>query len=98
VQKELIKNKMPEENHLPEKENLFEQKKRIEERINRAERKATDDKLIGALRKLEDVTHSISDMQHSLNIVWKRTKQVEEELKEALATPSSLAHPQTYPQ
>jgi len=80
------------------REELAEQKQRVEEKIKRAERKHIDDKILDSLRKLDDITDAVSNLQNSINLVWKRTKQVEEELKEALVIPSSLSHPETYPQ
>ena len=71
------------------RENLLEQRKRIEGKIKRFERKDIDGKIINSLRKLGDVIEAISDMQYALNIIWKRTQQINEELKEALAMPQS---------
>jgi len=81
-----------EENPL-NKESLLEQKKRIEGKIKRFERKDIDDKIITSLRNLGDVMDAISDMQYALNIIWKRTQQIDEELKKALAMPSSPSTP-----
>ena len=67
---------------------LKQQKQRIEEKIKRFDRKQIDDKIKESLMKLEDISDSVSDIQNALNTVWKRTKQIEEELKEALAMPS----------
>lgn len=75
------------------RENLLEQRKRIEGKIKRFERKDIDDKIINSLRNLGDVIDAISDMQYALNIIWKRTQQINEELKEALAMPSSHSVP-----
>ena len=47
-------------------------------------RRNTDDKIQSCLRKLTEINEAVSDLQNSLNIVWKRTQQVEQELKEAL--------------
>ena len=63
---------------------LVLQKQRIEEGIKRFDRKNIDEKIVESLRKLRDINDSVSDLQNALNIVWKRTKQIEEELKEAL--------------
>lgn len=67
-----------------EKKDLLEQKERLDRRIKQAERKEIDDRIISSLRKIQDIRDSVSDLQNSLNIVWKRTQQVEEDLKEAL--------------
>ena len=75
-----------------DKENLLGQRKRIEERIKRFERKDIDGKIINSLKKLGDVIDAISDMQYALNIIWKRTQQIEEELKQALIMPQSSSH------
>jgi len=75
------------------RENLLEQRKRIEGKIKRFERKDIDDKTINSLRKLGDVIEAISDMQYALNIIWKRTQQINKELKEASAMPSSPSVP-----
>ena len=78
---------------LLDKENLLEQRRRIEGKIKRYERKDIDEKIVNSLRNLGDVIDSISDMQYALNIIWKRTQQISEELKEALAMPSSSSAP-----
>ena len=67
-----------------EKFDLLTQKQIIEERIKRLDKKNIDDKVINSLRKLQDVSDSVSDMQNSLNLAWKRIQQIEQELREAL--------------
>ena len=63
---------------------LVLQKQRIEENIKRFDRKSIDGKIADSLRKLRDISDSVSDLQNAVNIIWKRTKQIEEELKESL--------------
>ena len=74
-----------EENIVPNRDELIRQKLRIDEKIKRFDKKQIDEKINDSLIKLEDISDSVSDLQNSLNIIWKRTKQVEEELKEALS-------------
>jgi len=87
--------------HEQQKENLDDlitQKARTEERIRRVERNHMDDRLSLCLSNLRDISDSLGDIQNSLNIVWKRTKKTEEEIKEVLTMPSSLARPGENPQ
>lgn len=81
-----------------ELDELIKQKERVEERIRRVERNHMDDRLSIAMSKLRDVSDSIGDIQNALNLVWKRTKQIEEEVKEVLSMPFSLSRPADYPQ
>lgn len=81
-----------------ELDELIAQKDRTEERIRRVERNHMDDRLTNVMGKLRDVNDSIGDIQNSLNIVWKRTKQIEEEIKEVLSMPFSLSRLEKYPQ
>jgi archaellum component FlaC len=89
--------KTPEETQT-ELEDLIQQKDRVEERIRRVERNHMDDRLSICLGNLRDISDSLGDIQNALNLVWKRTKQVEEEVKQVLSMPSSLLRPGDYPQ
>ena len=66
------------------KRELIQQKERLERNIKKLERKEIDDKITNSLVKIQDLSNSLADLQNSLNLAWKRTKQIEEELKEAL--------------
>ncbi len=66
------------------KEELLMQKARLDAKLLRIERKEIDDKVISSLRKLEDISESLGDLQNSLNLIWKRTEQVKEELRDSL--------------
>jgi len=63
------------------REQLVEQKNSIEKRIKSLEKKGTKDKLSHCLNQVLDISDSLIPLQESLNIVWKRTHQLEEELK-----------------
>ena len=89
---------MIEDQNVIDETELFQQKQRIEEKIKRAERKQIDDRIIDSLKKLGDISDSVSDLQYNINVIWKRTKQVEEELKEILSMPSLPSVQQEYPQ
>ena len=69
---------------------LIQQKDRVEERIRRVEHNHMQDRLGKSMAHLRDISDSISDLQNSLNSVWKRTKQIEEEIKQVLSVPFSL--------
>jgi len=94
---ETEKDKMTEENIVNRSE-LLEQKRRVEEKIRRAERKEIDDRIVDSLRKIQDINNAVADLQYSLNTIWKRSKQVEEELNEIIAMPSIPSHQKIYPQ
>ena len=76
------------EEDIANREELSLQKLRIDEKLKRFDRKQIDDKIKESLMKIEDINNAVSDLQNSLNLVYKRTKQVELELKEALVMPS----------
>ena len=73
-----------EDKGIADKTDLIQQKEIIENRIKRFERRHVDEKIKDSLGKLGEVNDAISDMQLSLNLIWKRTKQIEEELKDSL--------------
>lgn len=77
---------------------LINQKERVEEKIRRVERNHTDDRVSECLSNLRDITDSIGDIQDSLNILWKKTKNTEIELKEILSMPFSLSRQNGNPQ
>jgi uncharacterized protein YoxC len=83
-------------------EELLGQKALIDHKIKRFERKDIDDRVISSLQKIRDVNDAVSDLQHSLNLVWKRAKQIEEELNEILkphpTTPSAHSFHSQNPQ
>ena len=74
-----------------ELDSLIKQKERVEERIRRVERNHTDDRVSQALSNLRDITDSIGDLQNALNLIWKKTKHTEAELKEIQSMPFELS-------
>ncbi len=66
------------------KNQLIEQKNSLEARIKALEDKENRDLLMGSLQKLNDISESLIPLQESLNIVWKRTQQMDEEMKEVI--------------
>ena len=81
--KTMQKEKMNEEKQITKQE-LLEQKIVIENKIKNFEKKETTEKIIDSLKKIQDISESLADLQNSLNLVWKRTQQIEEELKSTL--------------
>lgn len=69
------------------REELMSQKNRIEEKIKKFDRKESEDRIREALTNLQEVTESLSDIQNSLNIAWKRTQKIQEELVSVLNLP-----------
>lgn len=67
------------------KQELLEQKSRIEEKIRRLGKQDVNEKITTSLIKIHEINESLSDLQNSLNTVWKRTQQIEEELRFALS-------------
>lgn len=63
------------------KRELLEQKNTLERRIKRLEDKEVRDKLEESLSKIRDISESLIPLQESLNIIWKRTHQLEESIK-----------------
>lgn len=76
------KEKMKREGEIQDgvKDELLEQKQRIDERLKQVENRSLNEKIIGSLGKLKDVNDSLGDLQNALNLIWKRTQQIEEEL------------------
>lgn len=66
------------------KEQLIEQKLHLENRIKRLDDHQNREKLLDSLGKIHDISESLIPLQESLNIVWKRTQQIEEEIKEVI--------------
>lgn len=64
------------------KRDLIEQRNTLERRIKRLDDKETRDKLQDSLEKIKDISESLIPLQESLNIIWKRTHQVEESIKD----------------
>lgn len=66
------------------KEDLERQKELIDDRLNSINRKKENDQLIDALSKTRDISTALIPLQQSLNLVWKRTQQIEEDLKKMI--------------
>ncbi|OIO80819.1 hypothetical protein AUJ84_02435 [Candidatus Pacearchaeota archaeon CG1_02_32_132] len=66
------------------REQLVEQKSHLENRIKRLDDHQNREKLLDSLGKIQDISESLIPLQESLNIVWKRTQQIEEEIKEVV--------------
>jgi len=73
------------EEHEQAKETLAHAKARIEHELERLEKKGLNDGLRSSLQKLHEVTSSLATMQEMLNIAWKRTEQLHEELQQLKA-------------
>lgn len=67
------------------REDLERQKSLIEDRIDRIDKKEVSDQLVGALSKIKDVSTALIPIQQSLNLIWKRTQQIEEDLKRLIS-------------
>ncbi len=65
------------------RDNLIEQKNLVEEKIRDLDKTQVKEKIMEALKKIDNVNESLSALQDSLNVVWKKTQQIEEELKSA---------------
>lgn len=66
------------------KQDLLQQKDHIESQIKILERKQQDGKLKDVMIKMQDISHSLTNMQNNLNMIWKRTQQVQEEVNSLL--------------
>ncbi len=62
------------------KETLVAAKTRLETEIARFEKKELNDHSRSLLQNLHEVTTALSTMQDMLNLIWKRTEQMHEEL------------------
>lgn len=60
------------------------QKNAIDEQILRLEKKQIKNDLAETLLKIKDISNAIIPLQQSLNIIWKRTQQIEEEINKAI--------------
>ena len=69
------------EEHEEAKETLAHAKARIEHELARIESKDLNDGIRNSLQKVHEVTSSIATIQEMLNIIWKRTEQLNEELQ-----------------
>jgi len=76
-----------------EKTHLDSQKEYIDRKIKRYERKEIDIHVFNSLRNVLDIKDAVSELQHALNVVWKRTQQVEEELRSVLEIPKEPLKP-----
>lgn len=68
----------------PGREYLLQEKERIERELKKAEKQDFNRSVISTIRKVEDISEAIITMQESINMIWKRTKQLETELKDLL--------------
>lgn len=62
------------------KETLIAAKERLENEIARFEKKELNDHSRSLLQNLHEVTAAMATMQDMLNLIWKRTEQMQEEL------------------
>ena len=62
------------------KETLVAAKERIEGEIARFEKKEFNDHSRNLLHNLHELTAALSTMQEMMNLIWKRTEQMQEEL------------------
>lgn len=69
-----------EENRTISKEALIAAKNRLESEIARFEKKELNDHSRTLLRDLHEITAALATMQDMMNLVWKRTEQMQEEL------------------
>jgi len=88
-----VRDKLEPIEEIDERIYLNDQKSYIDEKIRRFERKEIDTKCVDSLRKVLDVKDAVSEMQHALNIVWKRIQQIEEDLKSVLDVPHKKSVP-----
>ena len=65
------------------RDNLIEQKNTVEEKIRDLDKTQVREKIMESLKKINHINESLSVLQDSLNVVWKRTQQIEEDLKSA---------------
>ncbi len=66
------------------KEDLEEQRDFIEGKIRRIESKDKRDRLVNTLGQLQDISTALIPLQQSLNVIWKRTQQMETEIKKLI--------------
>ncbi len=69
------------EEHEEAKETLAHAKARIEHELVRLEKKDLNDGVRNSLQKMHEITSSLATIQEMLNIIWKRTEQLNEELQ-----------------
>ncbi len=65
------------------RDSLIEQKNTVEEKIRDLDKTQVKEKIMESLKKINHINESLSALQDSLNVVWKKTQQIEEELKSA---------------
>ncbi|NCN99367.1 hypothetical protein COU62_01875 [Candidatus Pacearchaeota archaeon CG10_big_fil_rev_8_21_14_0_10_35_219] len=66
------------------RDELVKQRQSLKRRIKRLDDQENRNQLMESLRKIHDISASLIPLQESLNLVWKRTQQIEEEIKEVL--------------
>lgn len=74
------KQETEEKNRTISKEALVAAKERLETEIARFEKKELNDHTRSLLQNLHEVTSALSTMQDMINLIWKRTEQMHEEL------------------
>ncbi len=72
------------------KNDLIAQKLNVEEEIRLLERREIERALMETLPKLHDLNHSLTAIQNNLNIVWKRTQQIQSEVQHILGIEKDL--------
>ena len=66
------------------KEELLYRKSQIEEKIRNHESREIKEKLTRMMFKMHEISESITDMQNSINLSWKRVQEIQEEISEEL--------------
>jgi len=66
------------------KEDVIAQKIYLEEHLRHLERKDIENALRELLPAIHDMHHSIAHMQNNLNLLYKRTQQITEEMENIL--------------
>lgn len=62
-------------------EQLKKERERLDEEISRILRRDLNRGLFESMKKLEEITYALSNLQENLNHIWKRTEQLKEEIK-----------------
>ena len=77
-----------------EREDLLKKRQEIESEIKRLERSNMHSQLVNSLSILAEINNQITNAQESLNIIWKRTQQIEEEIKSIIVKYCEPSHHQ----
>lgn len=79
MQMEKLSSQEKEARHIT-KETLLDAKARLQTEIERFEKKELNDHTRTMLQYLHETTAALATMQDMMNILWKRTEQLQEEL------------------